>query len=247
LGLATLQILLKAGVSVLAVCRTETAALSALVTEYPGALLVSKGDVADDETNKKAVDKAIDAFGRLDAVILNAGVLGPINPIEKLNVADVKKLFDVNYFSLVSLLTHAIPYLKMPHQHLPDGITGRVILVSSGAATGGLASWSSYNASKAAMNSLGRTLANEEPNIVTVAVKPGKVDTDLQNRIRTTTGIHMRKEDHKKFTDALENGDLIPPSKPGKALAGLALEAPKSLTGQFLVWDDAAVAKVSLK
>lgn len=42
------------------------------------------------------------------------------------------------------------------------------------------------SASKAAMNSLARTLGNEEPSIVTVAVRPGIVDTDMQKAIRET-------------------------------------------------------------
>lgn len=75
-------------------------------------------------------------------------------------------------------------------------VKGRVIFVSSGAATGNIFGWAPYNASKAAVNGLCRcvpaqlpypqslnsvyairTLAQEEPDIVAVAVRPGKVDT----------------------------------------------------------------------
>jgi len=59
-----------------------------------------------------------------------------------------------------------------------------VILVSSGAAVGGVAGWGAYNASKAALNSLGRTLASEEEDLVVVSVRPGVVGTEMQEKIR---------------------------------------------------------------
>ena len=73
---------------------------------------------------------------------------------------------------------------------------GKVVFVSSGAAIKGTPGWAPYNASKAAMNSLcrrvicsyefnymptvfTRTLAEEEPDIVSVAIRPGMVDTEV--------------------------------------------------------------------
>lgn len=76
---------------------------------------------------------------------------------------------------------------------------GRVVFVSSGSAVGATPAWAAYNgwsftvtwrllsviklispsASKAALNSLCRTFAQEEPDIVSVALRPGKVDTEV--------------------------------------------------------------------
>lgn len=50
---------------------------------------------------------------------------------------------------------------------------GRVIFVSSGAAVTGYQGWGAYGASKAAMNHLSITLAAEEPDITSIAIRPG--------------------------------------------------------------------------
>lgn len=153
-----------------------------------------------------------------------------------------RHLFDVNYFGLISLISAALPYLNTAKGN-GSTITGRIVLVSSGAATGGVAGWGAYSASKAAMNSLGRTLGNEEPTIVTVSVRPGIVDTSMQEAIRSTGGEHMTTADHDKFTGLHKSGHLIPPEAPAKILAGLSIGADISLSGTFVSWDDAGLVK----
>ena len=63
-----------------------------------------------------------------------------------------KHHFGVNFFSLVSALKVTLPALRKSE------LGGRVVFVSSGAAVGGLSGWGAYNASKAAMNSLARSV-----------------------------------------------------------------------------------------
>jgi len=110
--------------------------------------------------------------------VLNAGTLDPLTRIASPDAADLdqwRRHFDTNFFSLVSALQVATPLLR--ESKAPGG--ARVVFVSSGAAVGGTGGWGPYNAGKAAMNSLARTYANEEPNIVSVAFRPGVVDTDV--------------------------------------------------------------------
>jgi len=113
---------------------------------------------------------------------------------------EYKQLFDINFFSIISILSHSLPYLTSRESKSlsQDQPAGRVILVSSGAATGGVAGWGAYNASKAAMNSLCRTLANEEEDLVVVAVRPGVVGTEMQEKIREIgtflSFLHYRRE-----------------------------------------------------
>lgn len=63
-----------------------------------------------------------------------------------------RQLFDVNFFSLIHTVRASLPQLRASH--------GRIVFMSSGAATGGIAGWGAYNASKAAMNSLCRYVAS---------------------------------------------------------------------------------------
>ena len=67
-------------------------------------------------------------------------------------MSEWKKHFDVNFFSLVTAVKAALPALRKAENG------GRIIFVSSGAATKGLAAWGPYSASKAAMNSLCRSV-----------------------------------------------------------------------------------------
>ncbi|GAA5943527.1 hypothetical protein JCM10213_005520 [Rhodosporidiobolus nylandii] len=253
LGLATLEILLSNGLNVVSLQRTETPELTALANKYPGVLLISKGDVTKDEDNKAAVDAAMQSFGRLDGLILNAGTLHPVSAIRDLTASsgkldEFRNLMEVNFYSLVSILTHAIPYLKeRDGKDLKEGEpAGRVVLVSSGAATGGVSGWAAYNASKAALNSLGRTLGNEEPDIVTVAIRPGTPDTQMQSTIREIGGDHMLPSDHARFLTLHKEGKLLPPHEPGGVLAGAALNAPKEWSGSFRNWNDAEVEALQL-
>jgi len=78
---------------------------------------------------------------------------------------------DVNFFSLLHTIQAALPALRESK--------GKIIFVSSGASLKGMYAWGPYSASKAAMNSLCRTLAAEEMDVVSVAVRPGTVNTDV--------------------------------------------------------------------
>lgn len=107
----------------------------------------------DESAQAQAFTRAKDTFGPvLDGLILNAGTLDPLGRVGDPTVPlDAwKHHFDVNFFSLVSALNVALPALRTS----PN--TGRVIFVSSGAATGNTPGWAPYNAAKAAMNSLAR-------------------------------------------------------------------------------------------
>lgn len=102
-----------------------------------------------------AVATAIRNYGRLDGLVLNAGTLHPLGRIASASLAPVsewRNAFEANFFSLVHTLQAAIPHLRKEG----DEIGGRVVFVSSGAATGGVAAWGPYSATKAAMNSLAR-------------------------------------------------------------------------------------------
>ncbi|KAF8759966.1 NAD-P-binding protein [Rhizoctonia solani] len=200
--------------------------LSALVSEHQDSLAPLEGDVYGYSTKEQsalsAVDLAKSKFGRLDGLILNAGTLEPLGRIDspESSVEGWKSMFDINLFSLLHLIKAGLPLLRESH--------GRVIFVSSGAATGGIAGWGPYNASKAAMNSLARTLANEEKDIVSVAVRPGVVDTEMQSVIRARGNASMKAEEHKRFIALHSESQLVKPEDTGHVIAGLSLELSRS-------------------
>lgn len=96
------------------------------------------------------------------------------------------------------------------------------------------ATWGCYGASKAALNHLAQTLAIEEQDVTTIAVRPGVVDTEMQRQIRDVHVEHMDDKDAKNFVSLSENGSLLKPEQPGHVMAKLVLEGPKSLSGRFI-------------
>ncbi|KZS98052.1 NAD(P)-binding protein [Sistotremastrum niveocremeum HHB9708] len=234
IGLAVVRILLDdLDAIVVTLSRTRTPELRELLSKHISTLMVIDCDVTDETALATAISTVSKTYQRLDGLILNAGTLGELKKISSptLSLADWKLTFDVNFFSLVQTLNICTPLLKS------SIFGGRVIFVSSGAATGGIATWGAYSASKAAMNSLARTFANEEPDIVSVAVRPGAVDTDMQGVLRATGPGAMNPTDISRFIQMHEAGTLVKPEDTGYVIASLALKAPKSLSGAFVSWD----------
>lgn len=104
----------------------------------------------DLKTSQEAVTSALEQYGHLDGIVLNAGVLEPTGTVDSIPVDAWKSHFDVNFFSLLHTLQCALPALRKVDAK------GKIIMVSSGAAIKGSVHWGPYSASKAAMNSLAR-------------------------------------------------------------------------------------------
>jgi NAD(P)-dependent dehydrogenase (short-subunit alcohol dehydrogenase family) len=118
---------------------------------------------------------------------------------------------------------------------------GRVVNISSGAATRTLAGWGAYCTAKAALKMATEMLADEEPDVTAVSVRPGVVDTSMQATVRSKGRSVMTEAGHDQFLSLHEEGKLLDPAVPGSAVAALALHAPPSMSGAFVSWDDAAV------
>jgi NAD(P)-dependent dehydrogenase (short-subunit alcohol dehydrogenase family) len=109
---------------------------------------------------------------------------------------------------------------------------GRIVLISSGAAVGAYAAWSAYGTSKAAINHLCKHLAVEEPDIISVAISPGKVDTDMQKQIRELGGASMSAKEHAGFVEKHATGQLLKPEQPGAVIANLIVGATPDMNGK---------------
>jgi NAD(P)-dependent dehydrogenase (short-subunit alcohol dehydrogenase family) len=111
---------------------------------------------------------------------------------------------------------------------------GRIIFTSSGAAAHAYASWGPYGSSKAAANSLAAHIAVEEPDIVTVAVTPGRVNTGMQQELRDHGKEKMSEQDYARFVSDFDQGRLADPKAPGGVIARLSVEATPDLSGKYL-------------
>ncbi|CAI7609622.1 unnamed protein product [Penicillium manginii] len=211
--------------NVVVVART-LAPLQALKEKYPKQVEVVNGDLADFSLAQKAVDVAVSTFGRLDGMVLNHGVLGQVGKIDVANTDEWKAGFDVNFISLVAFTKAALPHLRTTN--------GKIIFTSSGASVTGYRGWALYGATKAAMNHLAISLAAEEPDVVSVSIRPGMVDTNMQRELREDHATSLDAEMHAKFTGVHKDGKLLRVEQPGHVMGKLVLDAPVGLSGKFL-------------
>ncbi|KAJ9609990.1 hypothetical protein H2200_006320 [Cladophialophora chaetospira] len=198
----------------------KTEILEQLRSSDPDRVITSDGDMGDLDY-VKGVIKGAQIDGRLDVLVLNHGTMGSCSRIGYMESEEWEEVFRVK---------EALPLLRPAK--------GRIIFTSSGASQNAYSSWGAYGASKAAINHLAMTLKNEEPDVTTLAIRPGVVDTAMQKNIRETFLKNMDENDKKKFLGAKEDGKLLPPHKPGNVIAKLAVRADKKLSGSFLSWDD---------
>ena len=140
-----------------------------------------------------------------------------------LYVHDVQNSYFVSYKEQTKA---ALPFLRPSN--------GRIIFISSGAAVTSYASWGAYGASKAALNHLAMTISIEEPDVTAISIRPGVVDTQMQQELRDNYASHMQEKDATKFLGFHKEGKLLRPEKPGNVIGKLVLDGPKALSGRFL-------------
>jgi len=125
-------------------------------------------------------------FGRIDLWINNAGVLEPIAPMRRAEVAAWDGHIEIN----VAGVFHGSRAYVLHLRRLGDSGRGGVLVnISSGAGRRPYAGWSAYCAGKAAVDMLTRCIAIEEADIDlrAHAVAPGIVDTTMQEQIRAAS------------------------------------------------------------
>ncbi|KAI5782771.1 hypothetical protein EDC01DRAFT_619140 [Geopyxis carbonaria] len=209
-------------------------AMEALKASYPKQVEVLVGDLQSTNVAIKAVETAVTVFGKLNAIIINHGILQPVSRLEDAPLDKWKVAFDINFFSAVALIKESIPELRRNN--------GRAIFVSSGAAVTPYQGWGAYGASKAGINHLAQTLAVEEERITSISIRPGVIDTKMQEEIREQHAEHMGSA-HERFRDLKKNGKLLQPQEPGTVIAELALHARRELTGLFLKYTPSCLVR----
>ena len=137
-------------------------------------------DVSDPTEAHALPDRAFASFGRLDAVINNAGWT-PMKPIEDHTPDDVAAIFGVNAIGPILITIAALRLMK------PKG-TGCIVNISSMASDDPFPGLSVYGAAKASLNTLVKGISNEAgpDGIKAFSIAPGAVETDLLRSILST-------------------------------------------------------------
>ncbi|GAB4253519.1 MAG: SDR family NAD(P)-dependent oxidoreductase [Acidobacteriota bacterium] len=130
------------------------------------------GDVAEEATNRRAVETACDAFGGLHILVANAGGLF-LGSVTGLSPAEWHEALGTNLTAAYYLLHHGLPRIQ-------EQGGGAVVLNASIAAFKGFPNHAAYCASKGGLVALGRQVAADyAPAIRVNVICPGPVDTPL--------------------------------------------------------------------
>ncbi|CCF57369.1 hypothetical protein KAFR_0C03780 [Kazachstania africana CBS 2517] len=211
------------------IARSENGLLE-LKAQYSDRFDYVVGDITDSSKLSLLIDKAIKAHGKIDSVVANAGVIEPVQNVADADVDAWKRLFDINFFSIVSLVKLTIEHLKKTN--------GNIIFVSSDASDTYFSNWGAYGSSKAALNHFAMTVAEEGETIKCISVAPGIVDTSMQITIREKVGFNMSEEHHQMFKDLHQNNKLVGSDVPATVYAKLAYYGiPKDLNGKYVSYD----------
>ncbi|MDB5049086.1 MAG: short-chain dehydrogenase/reductase [Fibrobacteres bacterium] len=132
-------------------------------------------DLSRLETIAPAVERLLQGAGGLDAVILNAGVLGEIGDMGRTSLETMRRVMDVNLWANKPVLDAVFAGNRDVTQ---------VVAISSGASVSGARGWNAYSLSKAALNMMMKLYAAERPGTHFSALAPGLADTAMQERIR---------------------------------------------------------------
>lgn len=133
------------------------------------------GDVTDPAHRRELRELVVD-LGGLDLLVNNASTLGPspLPPLESFPLDSLAGIYEVNTVAPLALVQDLLPSLRERR--------GLVVNITSDAAVEGYPGWGGYGASKAALELLTRTLANELDDVGAVLVDPGDMRTGMHQR-----------------------------------------------------------------
>lgn len=174
IGLATVKLFLEEGAKVVFSGRRQEA-LDEVSQSLTGDFLAVRADASSVEESKMLIDKATDKYGKIDVLFLNAGIAPPL-PISDITVDHFNDIFDTNVKGPFFTIQAAIPHLNK----------GAVIISNTSIVhQKGFEGFGVYSASKGALRSLTRVLANElrENGIRSVSVAPGPITTPLYSKM----------------------------------------------------------------
>ena len=156
IGAATARELAARGAAVTLLARSadEIEAIAAEIRDGGGRAEAMTCDVARHADVEAAVARTLEAFGRVDVLVNNAGLIDPIARIDESDPEAWGRVVDVNLKGVYHGVRAVLPAM------LERG-AGTIVNLSSGAATGALEGWSHYCATKAAVLSLTRCVHEE--------------------------------------------------------------------------------------
>ena len=184
-------------------------------------------DVAREADVEAAVHTATEAFGRLDVLVNNAGIEGPVLPVHAVAPDDWRRVFEVNVHGTFYGVRHAFPLMSAAGG-------GAIVNVASVAGLNAFPMHAAYAASKHAVVGLTRTAALEgaRAGVRVNAVCPGFTDTPM-----VAEGLEQMGQTADQLRGRIPARRFARPDEIAAAVVYLCSDAAAYVTGQTLVID----------
>jgi NAD(P)-dependent dehydrogenase (short-subunit alcohol dehydrogenase family) len=221
-----------AGVVVADVSEQGNQETASMVEEAGGRALAVRCDVSRAEDVKAALDKAVEAFGRLDCAFNNAGVEQPITATADLTEEEWDRIVSINLRGVFLCMKHEIPLM------LRQG-GGAIVNTSSGAGVKGFAGQAAYCAAKYGIVGLSKAAALDyaKSNIRINAVCPGIIETPMMDRFSGGT-----PEGRARVIAQEPIGRMGKPEEIAAAVIWLCSDAAAFVVGHAMVIDGGQTA-----
>ena len=226
IGLATAKQFVNEGAYVFITGRRDTE-LAAAVKEIGRNVTGVQGDVSNLGDLDRLFAQIKREKGKLDIVFANAGV-ARYAPLGSITEEFYDSIFDINVKGVLFTVQKALPLM-------PDGAS--IILNASIAGSKGLATYSVYSATKAAVRSFARTWTTDlkDRRIRVNAVSPGSIDTPAARDLLASSEVGEKRK--KMIADSVPLGRFGTPDEVAKAVVFLASDDSSYITGTELFVD----------
>ncbi len=174
IGLATAKLYLEEGAKVVLSGRRQEA-LDEVAKDLDGDFITVTADVSIADDNKRLIDEAVNKYGKIDVLFLNAGIAPPV-PTSDITEEHYDSLFNTNVKGPILATKEALP-------HIPDG--GSILFTNSIVHQKGFDGFSVYSATKGALRAYQRVLTSEVKSrkIRVNSIAPGPINTPIYNKM----------------------------------------------------------------
>jgi len=197
-------------------------------------VILVDGDVTDPDVRQRAVQSAVEQLGGLDILINNAGV-GAMARIEDSTEETLRRVFEVNFFSLFELTQLALPHLK-------EGVQPMVVNLSSIVGLRGVPHYGVYGSAKFAVTGLSESMRAEfsRYGIDVLLVCPGTTETEFFDVLHQATS-KPKLPIHRPVTSEYVSVRIVRAMKQGKRkiipyFPAVILDKLNRLCPRFVDW-----------
>jgi 3-oxoacyl-[acyl-carrier protein] reductase len=190
-------------------------------------------DLSAPDAPARIVDAVQSFTGRIDVLVNNAAIIGPIGPLDDSDWTRWKAAIEVNLLTPAALCRLVIPQMK-------DQGGGAIVNVSGGGATSPRPFFSAYAVAKAGLVRLTETIAAEAGGygIRANAIAPGAMNTEMHHAVLRAGRALAGETEYRKALEQAERGG-VPIATAAELAVFLASDAAAGINGRLIsaVWD----------